>query len=89
MDNKRSIIEELREDIFWLCRGESSSLTYDTINLGILRKALESVGFEENPESWDTNGWEMDFWINFQKEEKILSVTGSFYYGNIEIRNNE
>lgn len=43
---------------------------------------------EEEGEDLETNGWDIDYWVTFIKEGKDFKyiVSGSLYYGNINIR---
>lgn len=58
------------------------------IPYGVLKQYLESIGFEDNDEL-ETNGWQVDYWNTFSKEDITLSVSGSMYYGNVNINQKE
>ena len=54
----------------------------------MLQRLLQELGtdFEED---WDTNGWEVDFWIYFFFNNIRYCFEGSWYYGNYKIYKDE
>jgi hypothetical protein len=38
---------------------------------------------------FDTNGWQMDFWINLKVNNKKFILSGSGYYGGIKLQSIE
>jgi hypothetical protein len=46
---------------------------------------LKANGFEVE-EEWETNGWDVDFWIYLTKDNKRFLISGSWYYGNYSMQ---
>lgn len=46
------------------------------INPYQLELALEEIGFEKD-EDYDTNGWEMDYWIYFERNGFKIEIQGT------------
>lgn len=44
---------------------------------------LKSHGYEIG--DTETNGFQVDFWIKFQKEDKQVTLAGSLFYGGYSI----
>lgn len=57
------------------------------ISLALVKEVLEKLGWTDT-EDLETNGWDIDYWVTFIKEGKDFKyiVSGSLYYGNINIR---
>lgn len=45
------------------------------INPYQLKLALEEMGFEDY--DWDSNGWEMDYWIYFERNGFKIEIQGT------------
>jgi hypothetical protein len=48
---------------------------------------IESLGYVQC--DWNTNGWQIDFWQYFGKEENergLFCLEGSLYYGKFKFR---
>lgn len=37
----------------------------------------------------ETNGWQVDYWVDGIYKDKKLSISGSMYYGNMTIERKE
>jgi hypothetical protein len=71
--------KELKDIIKRIDGGESNvKVPYepmdDYINL------FNSIG--EADEDWETNGWQVDFWIGFKVDGKEYMISGSWFYGH-------
>jgi hypothetical protein len=84
MERLKLLQEEiLKEALPKIEKGESFSSDY--IPYSVFIKFLEKNGFEEVEDSWDQNGWQVDFWVKFKKDKVIYAVGGSLYYGGVSI----
>jgi hypothetical protein len=57
--------------------------SHDNISPSVIVEYFESLGFEKD--DMDSNGWDYDFWIYMHKGDEKITITGSGYYGNIEV----
>jgi hypothetical protein len=44
---------------------------------------MESLGYEM--QDIETNGWEVDYWTEFKKEDITYKVSGGLVYGDCKI----
>lgn len=44
-----------------------------------VENALQKYGYGKVDQ--ETNGWDVDFWIYFKKDQAQLTLSGSWYYG--------
>lgn len=49
-----------------------------------IKSCLEDLGFEET--NYETNGWEVVFWITFHKKDMEIVFSGSLYYGRFYLQ---
>jgi hypothetical protein len=72
--------EELKQ---WIESGEGEFKT-DFRPISEYHEMFEEEGFEINNEFSDTNGWQLDFWDYFTKDDVTICLSGSFYYGDFK-----
>lgn len=84
MQTKDDIISQFKWEFAEFIDSEESVLEYDCVSFGIVESILEELGFTWDNEL-DTNGWEVDYWATFKKDDITLSVSGSMYYGHLSI----
>lgn len=68
--------------------GEPESFIGGDIALSTVVKVMESLGWKFcTYDGFDTNGWDIDYWLYFIKDEKDFSyrVSGNVYFGGIKI----
>lgn len=54
----------------------------ENISANLLFHCLEEAKWKEDEDSYDTNGWEVDFWSYwFSPSGKYVQVTGCLKYG--------
>lgn len=84
MKTKDNIISQFKFEFTEFMNSEAMILEYDCLSFGIVEKVLEELGL-----TWDykldTNGWQVDYWAKFKKDDEIFSISGSMYYGNLTI----
>jgi len=74
------IHEEIKKYIPNILKGEYVELYTP---YGIFVDVLEEYGFEFDDIS--TNGWQVDFWVDIKRDNIMYKVSGSMYYGGINI----
>lgn len=50
-------------------------------------EAFEELGTYDS--DWETNGWDVDFWISFTVQDQKYMLSGSWYYGGYSISKDE
>ena len=88
MQTKDDIISQFKWEFTEFMDSEESALEYDCLSFDILEQVLEELGFIWDNEL-ETNGWEVDYWAKFKKDEIVLSISGSMYYGDLTITKGE
>jgi len=87
---KEGIQSLLKWCLFKFLKSNKSSLSYENMAYGHVEQVLLELGFSDNDgNDWDTNGWEIDYWNKFTKENIVLNISGSMYYGTLNIEKNE
>ena len=69
----------MENDLYNLITGQVDKIGF-MMPLGKLATVVE---FEMS--ELETNGWQVDFWVPATYQGKEISISGSMYYGNIEI----
>jgi hypothetical protein len=82
------ITEEVRKKVLYeiklLFDGKVDSVKIDCFCPSEAIKCLEELGAEES-DDFDTNGWQYDYWIKLEYNGKKYCLSGSGYYGNLTI----
>ncbi len=63
---------------------ESDVVEMKRVPIEMVYDAISEVGGEPVGEM-DTNGWQLDYWFDFQHKDKVYSVSGSGWYGHVKI----
>lgn len=50
---------------------------------------IKDMGGTVETETWNTNGWQCDWWMQGELKGKILDINGSCYYGGLSITKRE
>jgi len=76
--------QRIEEQINLILSGVSKEETFDSpkYDLDIL---LEDMGFVSK-DDMDMNGWQGDFWETWFKDDVVLKISGSMYYGTCNVR---
>ena len=89
---KREIITQnirnISENLLLIMQDEPDSFKGEDVALSTVVKVMENLGWKFcNWDGLDTNGWDIDYWLYFIKDEKDFSyrVKGNVYYGGIKI----
>lgn len=89
MISKEELKVEVKEVLNVFLESDETVLNFDQLSYGILRECLEELQWKKDPDcDFDTMGWEIDFWVDFIREELRLAISGSLWYGDITIDKN-
>lgn len=75
----------MKEKIKEFLESDVKELKLDILPLDDYDTILSDLGFEGDNENFDTNGWQVDFWWNFEKDDVKLMLSGSLFYGNYQL----
>lgn len=77
-----NIKAELREFI----EGNSKTLEIETNSIDYWEDVLKESGFAIVEDSYESNGWQVDFWVTFTsiKDGNII-LSGSLWYGGFKL----
>lgn len=81
-------IRSISENLSLIMEGEPESFIGGDIALSTVVKVMESLGWKFcTYDGFDTNGWDIDYWLYFIKDEKDFSyrVSGNVYFGGVKI----
>ena len=96
-DNAKKLtesIEKLFMDYmkYFLDTEEEREINSESLNILLpyetLRDCLNALGYEEDEESLDLNGWQNDYWQTFNNDEKdpeTLYISGTMSDGRFDI----
>lgn len=73
------------ENLQEFLNGGLDSISIPMMPVGEVANILSENGWEMQ-EDWETNGWDHDFWIYFEKDDKKIMFFGSWYYGNYKLQ---
>lgn len=91
VDKEEMIAQGIRsifKNLSLIMEGEPESFTGGAIPLSTIVKVMESLGWKFcEYDGLDTNGWDIDYWLYFIKDDKDFSyrVSGNVYYGGVKI----
>jgi hypothetical protein len=78
---KAEILEEMASLIDQVISGKIDKAELYFVRPEDVNKYLETVGWIDNGEKdIDTNGWEWDFWINYDVNNNKYILSGDGYY---------
>jgi hypothetical protein len=81
--------EYIKKQIVDFIDSTEEDLSFDTMfPMDDFKEIMDELGFEEN-DTFDTNGWQVDFWWNFTKELLTITLSGSWYYGSYTLTKDE
>ena len=86
MITRENIELEVKKDIISFLNSDERELSLDIVSLDVISIVLKSLEYYENYDSYDTNGWQVDYWTSFSNYNLTLKVSGSMYYGYANIR---
>ena len=64
--------------------GEIDSIKIHGLHANGMIECLQELGADVSEEI-DANGWQFDYWIKFQYNNKRYVIDGGGYYGNVKI----
>lgn len=89
MITREKLIEELKEVLNVFLNTSETEISFNQIPWGLLEEVLSEFGYEQDPNGdFETNGWQIDFWVDYIKNEIVLNISGSLWYGEIKIIKN-
>lgn len=76
-------MENLKEFL----ESDEKSLDIPMMTIPEIEEALKQYGYRYDQDSFDTNGWQVDFWayFNHENEEDQIVLSGSLYYGDYSL----
>lgn len=79
-------LRNISDQLFHIMESEPEEFSAGCISFALVKEVLEELGWTDT--NIETNGWDIDYWVTFIKEGKDFKhiVSGSLYYGNINIR---
>ena len=81
--------EYIKKQIVDFIDSTEEDLSFDTMfPMDEFKEIMDELGFEEN-DTFDTNGWQVDFWWTFNKELLTITLSGSWYYGSYTLTKND
>lgn len=78
------IEDTIADSIRKVAKGFTKEVKLDYVCPGLFEKVCEDNLWNFEYES-DTNGWEIDWWVNIMIDKQIIRVSGSMYYGTASI----
>lgn len=74
-------MEDFKKQVKKLLDGDFDSFkTSDLIAPDKADQVLKSLGFEQK--SFDSNGWQWDFWMEYSKDGNTYTLAGSGWYND-------
>lgn len=73
----------MREIIENFLNGERESIPLQVHPIQTYSEILKSFGYEHYDS--EQNGWQVDFWENFSKGDKSITLSGSLWYGQYNL----
>ncbi len=64
--------------------GELPKYSTNVVRLCDADTILEGLG-AERLEFQETNGWQADFWVDYEYQDKLFTLSGSAWYGGCEL----
>lgn len=85
MTNDQEI--QIKNHISFLLENPEQTINIPMISISDFEKIISrDFGFEMDELNGDEiNGWQVDFWYNFKKDNIKLILEGSLYYGRYKI----
>jgi hypothetical protein len=81
--------EYIKKQIVDFIDSTEEDLSFDTMfPMDEFKEIMDELGFEEN-DTFDTNGWQVDFWWTFNKDLLTIMLNGSWYYGGYTLTKDE
>lgn len=78
VEEKKKYIPYIQEGIEHLKQKKIDDINLDELNPAKVEELLKELGYEQT--DFDTNGWEMDFWITFKKPGEPNIIVGGCGY---------
>jgi hypothetical protein len=74
---------ETKELILSVIKGEVDSVKLPMIPIDDVITLLQEKSYIDKDDSgdYDSNGWQVDFWLQFHINESIYTLSGSLWYG--------
>lgn len=86
--SKGVLLKEMKENIEAVVSGKIESYKCNCLPLSDFVDYIAEK-YSKDWDDFDTNGWQVDFWITYSILGIKYMLEGSMYYGNIEFKRKE
>lgn len=76
---------QVTKDIKKLINDEAKKLSYRSVSYDDVLTVLDNLGFSES-EELSTNGWQVDFWSAYKRDNIEIELKGSMYSNIVELK---
>lgn len=76
---------QVTKDIKKLINDEAKKLSYRSVSYDDVLTVLDNLGFSES-EELSTNGWQVDFWSTYKRDNIEIELKGSMYSNIVELK---
>lgn len=83
------LFNELKERVEQVINGEKDSIEIKFLYLSDVKSFLEDEYKAKEVGDMDTNGWQYDYFVSFEINDKKYELTGSGYYGDMLFANGD
>lgn len=83
------ITEDLHQGVQKVTSGEANDYTFTHIAPDTIISYFEELGGAHVEDSFDTNGWQWDWWDKVSLNGVTYSISGSGYYGGTTLSKEE
>lgn len=77
-------MKELEKTIKEFLESDLKEIDMNMFPINAFIDVFKKLGWEWD-ENLSTNGWEVDFWLTFEKDYKELGLNGSWWNGNYNL----
>lgn len=79
--------ETMKSTIDRFLVSEANKVSLENVSPNEVVDYMKTIGYEDM--GIESNGWQWDYWIEFNKEDKSYTLSGSGYYGDMVLSEND
>lgn len=87
-EHRKAIQEKVIPQLEKIAASDATSTMWKAPDLhfpiDVLLEEITAAGFEVDDDSFDTNGWQWDWWIKMEKNGSRYTLSGSGWYGGLK-----